>query len=263
MHRTLRWLIAFALSVAGFTFVVAPATAASAGYCTGSGVNVLVDSGALGAGVVKGCGQGTVAHPVFDSAGFALSEIHTGGMSGFVCTVTIGGQQWPSDGHCTGANGDGYWGLFIASPGKPWVYASLGADSLPVSNGQTVAFAWQAPGGGTRKPAAVPATAAPTSTVRTTPTVTPTKSAATSTATPSSTPTPRASATGSVTADPTTHATPVATATASTWSLTAPSPSSTAKTGSSSGLPWWIPVGVGSILVGVAVATWWRKRVGG
>ncbi|MGN6161469.1 MAG: hypothetical protein ACTHOG_07145 [Marmoricola sp.] len=267
--RPLRCLVAVALAAAGLTLVVGPATAAGAAYCSGSGVNVLVDSGALGAGVVKGCGQGTVAHPVFDSAGYTLTEIHTGGMSGFVCTVRIGGKDWPSDGHCTGANGDGYWALFVASPGKPWVYASLGADSQSVSNGQTVAFAWQAPGGGTRKPSVAPATPAARPSVRTQAAVPHRPSAPIAKpAGPPAAASPTHAATTlakpTTSAKPTAHPTASATEAPSTWSMTAPATVSTAKPGSSGGgLPWWIPVGIGVLLVLGAAGTWWRKRVGG
>lgn len=130
-----RALLALFLVVAGVGFAPAPATAAS-GYCTGDGADVVVDYGALGGGVAKGCGSPGKAASVFGSAGFALSyNARMGG--GFVCTV----NDKPADHQCTATNS--YWALYIAKPGGRWVYASLGADSQPVEDGQTIAFAWQ------------------------------------------------------------------------------------------------------------------------
>lgn len=271
IQRALRCLIAIAVAGAGLTVVVGSAAATGNAYCSGPGVNVVVDSGSLGAGLLRGCGQGTVAHPVFDSAGYTLGEIHTGGMAGFVCTITIAGKQWPSDGHCTGANGDGYWALFVASPGKPWSYANLGADSQPVSNGQTVSFAWQAPGSGQRQPATSPAprlAPKPTPSPSHKPTSASTAAGITAGAKAARTPTPTAHASASTRATATAKPspTPSATTSPSTWSSAAPAPSTTATLGSSSsggGLPWWIPVGAVLALVGGAGVTWWRRRAGG
>lgn len=262
--RLPRWLIAFALAIAGTTFVVAPATAVSSGYCTGPGVNVVVDSGALGAGIRKGCGQGSLAHAAFDSAGFPLGEISTGGMNGFVCTVSINGTPYPMDRHCTGMNGQGYWALFVASPGGSWTYANVGADSLSVSDGQTVSFAWQAPGSGQRDPGTAPAPRVRPPAPKPTPTSVRKSISSSSSASPR----PAASPSAKTSASPS----PSPQATTGTSTPT-PSPSSPAyasnltithpATKPSSGLPWWIPTGVVLILALGAAGTWWRKRTGG
>lgn len=269
--RAVRLLIALAFAVAGPALVVGPATAAASGYCTGTGVNVAIDFGALGGGVEKGCGGGSVAADAIQSAGFTLGYIQTGGMSGFVCTVS--GKPGPSQGGCTGANGNGYWALFIASPGGSWAYANLGANSQPVNNGQTVSFAWQAPGSGQRDPGTAPAARiAPKPTHTATPRATPSGSASAAAAgTPAKTPT--TAATTKPSASPRAASTPTSTPSASptaspsTWSSAAPAPSATADvttpSSASGGLPWWIPVGVVAVLLLGAGTTWLRKRAGG
>jgi hypothetical protein len=266
--RLFRWLIAIALTVVGTTFVVGPATAAGSTYCTSTGVNVAIDFGALGGGVVKGCGAGSVAADAIQSAGFPLSYVQTGGMSGFVCKVS--GKPTPDQGGCTGASGNGYWALFTAYPGGSWTYANLGADSQPVSNGESVSFAWQAPGSGQRSPGTAPAPklVKPTPSASARPTRGPvaTKTVVGGGA-PKPTPrvTPKATASATPTKHVTTSATPTptatATATASVYSLTPQVAHPSSKSGG--GLPWWIPVGVVGVLILGAGGTWWRKRAGG
>ena len=265
------WLTAFALAVAGVNFTAGTATAAG-GYCTGSGVNVVVDFGALPGGVQKGCGSGPYAINAFQSAGFVLSR-DPAMANYFVCTI----NTKPTNRECAGTGTQGYWALFVASPHGAWVYASCGADCEPASNGETVAFAWQTPGnmagGGHRNPAATPASgAAPVPKPTSTPTRKPTTpSAATGIAAgvkAAKSPTAKATARSSGTAKPKKSAgpTPSATASPSTWSSAAPAPSTSAPVSSSSsggGLPWWIPVGVVALLVVGAGGAWWRKRAGG
>lgn len=268
-----RWLAAFAIAFAGVTITVAPANAAG-GYCTGPGVNVVIDYGQLGGGTAKGCGhitpnQNTAAIAI-GSAGFRLEEIQTGGMIGFVCTID--GQ--PSNRACSGANGDGYWGLFWANPGGSWVYASYGANALTVSNGETVSFAWQAPGSGTRNPGASPApvlkrvTPTPSVTRSTTPPASKSTTSRTQVGGKAAAPTrtsasakPSASASPSAKASPTPSASPSpsASSTATYSLLPATAPVSTKP---SSGLPWWVPAGVVALLVVAAGGAWWRKRAG-
>lgn len=262
------WLTALALAVAGLSLAAGPATAAG-GYCTASGVNVVVDFGALGGGVQKGCGSGSVASDAFQSAGFPLTTLHTGGMNGFVCTVS--GKPGAGQGGCSGAGGDGYWALFVANSSGGWTYANLGPYSQPVSSGQSVAFAWQAPGSSQRAPATTPASAiakptpTPTKThVAPKPTMQPTPSPSASLAAaakPSASPTakhhkhPHATVTQTPNAMPTASATP-AESMGSVAATTHPAKSN-------SGLPWWIPVGVVVVLVVGAGGAWWRKRARG
>jgi len=261
------------VAVVGF----APATATAAGgYCTGSGVNVVVDYGTLGGGAVKACGHGSNAGDAIRSAGFGLSyDNHQG--AGFVCTV----NGKPADRGCAGL--DSYWGLFIAKAGGGWVYASLGADAQPVSDGQTVAFAWQS-SNSHRSPGVAPApvvsskpTAAPTtkathksgkhkgkhgSTAAAAPTSSPT---ATATAQASETATAEASATGS--AKPKDKKAAAAASPSASMSSDASADNETLvasahKTDSGGGLPWWLPVGVVVILAGGGGAVAWRRNRG-
>ena len=128
--------VALAASVlAGCGTVAAPKTAGDTNaFCTGTGVNVVVDFGAMG-GVKKGCGQGKTALAVFESAGFKMGT-ESSSYGPFVCTI----NALPADKKCDGK--PAYWGLYVGK-GTTWGYASLGVSSQPVSNGQTVALAWQ------------------------------------------------------------------------------------------------------------------------
>jgi hypothetical protein len=260
-----RLLLACALVVAVVGLMPATATAAG-GYCTGSGVNVVVDFGALGGGVQKGCGHGSTAAAAIESAGFKLGYNPRMG-AGFVCTV----DGKPADGNCAQTNA--YWGLFIAKAGGSWTYANLGADSQPVTDGQTASFAWQS-SASRRKPGVAPAAKAPAASAKPTPThetsghaakPAPTK-AATAAPPASASPTPaastrakphhRASAAAAPTASAsvTPSASPDSTAEGSTLSQTA------AKTDSGGGLPWWIPAGVVVLLVGGGGTAMWLRR---
>lgn len=270
-----KFILGLALVVAGLGFVPAPATAAG-GYCTGAGVDVVIDYGALGGGAIKGCGQGSTAYAAIESAGFSLTtNARMGG--DFVCTV----DGKPADGQCTGTNS--YWALFIAEPGKGWVYASMGATSQPVSSGQTVSFTWQS-SNSRRAPSVSPA--APASKPKTTSAATPATKTKAKTATsatkkhkaaavpsasavaPSATASPLAEATAS----PSTGAagttskishpkkarpTDVATRAASAYSGSVQAVAH--KQDSPGGLPWWAPVGVVALLGAVGVAFAWRR----
>jgi len=160
--------VAAVLLAAATVLPVAPAVA-SGGFCQGGGVNVEVDFHQLGGGAVTACdpsGGGDTARSIFPAAGFTLTPASN--MQGFfVCQV----NGKPADQNCE--QGDAYWGLFWAKPGATsWTYSSLGADSLKVPEGGSVAFSWQG------------------STARTPPGIAPPKQ---STATPSKTATPKPS----------------------------------------------------------------------
>lgn len=147
-------LVALATGAAALTgLAVAPATATS-GYCTGAGVNVLVDPGALGGGLIRACapqGAGGSAWNAFEQAGVSLTPVQR--YPGAVCRV----DGRPADAGCVNMPpADAYWGFFT-SRGQGWTYASVGPDSYRVANGDTIAFAWQA-SSSKRAPAAAPAT---------------------------------------------------------------------------------------------------------
>ena len=80
-------LVAAALAAAAGLVGVSAGPAAAA-LCSGSGVNVVVDFGSLGAGVQKGCdtrGANRSADKVFPAAGFPLTYAQR--EPGFVCRV--------------------------------------------------------------------------------------------------------------------------------------------------------------------------------
>ena len=275
--RRLGLLLSLLVAVVG----LAPATASAAdGYCTGSGVNVVVDFGKVdgGGGVVKACGHGSNAGAAIRSAGFDLGyNAHMGG--GFVCTV----DGKPADGQCGAV--DAYWGLFIAKAGGSWVYASLGADAQPVSDGQTVSFAWQSsksrrsPGVAPAGPVSSKPTAAPTSKATHKAGKHEQKSAqkATTASTPTSAPSAAASATPTVGASATASATPknkerkrnagaagapsASPSDASAYSSTLKVSADKTDSGGG-GLPWWLPVGVVVVLAGGGGAVAWRRTRG-
>lgn len=269
--RRLLLVCALVVAVVG----LAPATATAAGgYCTGSGVNVVIDFGALGGGVQKGCGHGSTAAAAIGSAGFKLGYNPRMG-TGFVCTVAgRDGTPKPTDGNCAQTNA--YWGLFIAKAGGSWTYANLGADSQPVSDGQTASFAWQS-STSRRNPGVAPAAKAPAASPKATPTHKASGHAAKPAPTKAATAVPSASASPTPTAS--THAKPhhrtsaAAAPTASAAATPSASPDSTAdgsmlsqtaaRTDSGGGLPWWIPAGVVVLLVGGGgVAVWLRRTRG-
>jgi hypothetical protein len=268
-----------ALALAGVGLAPAPAGATS-GYCTGPGVDVVVDFGALGGGVQKYCAAGSgsrTAQSAFDAAGVDLTFVQR--FPGAVCRV----QGKPAGAGCSNMPpADAYWGLFF-SHGSGWTFSSQGVVSLRVSSGDTVAFAWQA-SSGTRRPATSPAphVVAPTRTP--TPTSAPGGSGGKHHA--GSSPAPAgsgstgagASAAASSTAKPGRHrphasASPTAGATSSTPpSATASvgaaaAPASTTDPASSDdggGLPWWVPVGIVVVLAaGGGAAVLVRRRSAG
>jgi hypothetical protein len=270
------------LAVAGAGFAPAPATAA--GYCSGSGVNVVVDFGSIGQGLEKGCGTGSTAAAVFKSAGVDLNR--DAQYRGVVCQV----EGLPTNANCTTMPAsNAYWGLYWSdgTSGK-WVYASTGVDGLKVPNGGFVAFAWQsstsqrvpatAPSNPRPAPAPAPtkapstkATTSTTTKASTKPRVTATSAAASTTASPSASAAASASASAAASASASVAA-PTAPAT-----TTDPSPTdgpSAAAAGpvesravadrSGGGLPWVVPAGVLVLLAGGAGGvTWWRRRTTG
>lgn len=127
--------LAFAGVLTGCGTVTAPKASSTNTFCTGTGVNVVVDFGSMG-GVKKGCGQGKTAQAVIESAGFKLGT-KASSYGAFACTV----NGLPADKKCDGK--PTYWGLFVGKAGKGWGYASLGIGTQPATNGGTIALAWQ------------------------------------------------------------------------------------------------------------------------
>ncbi|MGN6722078.1 MAG: hypothetical protein ACTHJM_05655 [Marmoricola sp.] len=127
--------VALIALVSGCGTVAAPKASSTSSFCTGTGVNVVIDFGSMG-GVKKGCGQGKTAQAVIESAGFKLGT-KASSYGPFACTV----NGLPADKKCDGK--PTYWGLFVGKPGKAWGYASLGIGTQPAANGDTIALAWQ------------------------------------------------------------------------------------------------------------------------
>jgi hypothetical protein len=263
-----RLLVVLAVVGAG----LAPVPAMAAGYCSGSGVNVVVDFGALGGGVEKGCGTGSTAAAVFKSAGVDLTR--DAQYPGVICKV----EGVPASANCsTMPPGDAYWGLFWSDgTSGHWVYSTYGVDGLKVPSGGFVAFAWQA-SSSQRAPSVAPTNSRPTPSPSPTPTKRPTKQATrkpaggvtTSTSTTASASphvSASASASGSRSATPTTSAStspsPDATATGPA-AVGEPKPlDTTTSDAGGGGLAWWVPVLVLLALAGGGGAVWWTRRRG-
>jgi hypothetical protein len=259
------------LAVAGAGLVPVPASAA--GYCTGSGVSVVVDFGAIGGGVEKGCGSGSTAADVFRSAGVGLTRDQQ--YPAVVCKV----EDRPANANCaTMPAADAYWGLFWSDgTSGHWVYSTVSVDGLKVASGGFVAFAWQA-SSSQRPPSVAPTRPRPAPSPSPTPTKQPTKKATKKPAAGAAT---SASPTASATADAATSPSASAAGTASAPTEASPSPSAsatssgaaavgepkpldptTADSSGSGGLAWWVPVLVLLALAGGGGAAWWTRRRG-
>lgn len=199
---------------------------AAAAVCTSdAGVSVVVDSGALGAGIATVCdpGSGEVASTRFEQSGFTLTYAQR--QPGFVCRV----NGVPASDPCVNTSPvDAYWGLFWTDGNSgTWTYATLGATSLDVPDGGAVALAWQQ-GAARRTPGvAAPVQAAPSPT----PTEKPTKRP---TPTPTEKPTPRPTRTSTATPSPSASSSaPTTSPTATPTTSATPSPSASPTVSSS------------------------------
>jgi hypothetical protein len=291
-------LVVAALAAAsGLVGLSSAPAAASAGFCSGSGVNVVVDFQGLGGGVKKYCdpkGAGKAAKDVFPAAGVPLD--YAARQPGFVCRV----QHVPQSDPCQNTSpANATWGLYWSDgTSGSWSYSTKGVGGLSVPDGGFLAFSWQ-----NGSPEDPPGTAPVNR--QTTPTKTPTKAAPKPTRTPKpapkSTKAPKApkaakptntvsvtggalvgATTGTSTPTPSsTKASPSTVATAPPTSASAsesaapsetlePTPdlTSTQKVDNAfvpedepSGLPAWVPVSVILVLALVAFGgLWWRNR---
>jgi hypothetical protein len=154
---------ALAAVVAAAPVTVHAAPAVEDGGCEGdSGVQVVVDQGPLGGGVVARCVEGGAGRPVAavtEEAGVALTWVQRY-PGAFVCRL----DGRPGDLPCADTPpGDRYWGLFVMAPGeRSWTYASQGAGSLSVPAGGVVG--WRFQGGGELEPPAYDPAARPAET---------------------------------------------------------------------------------------------------
>lgn len=124
---------------------VTPAPTASAAGCAGAGgVTVVVDYNQLGGSTLQACvadGGGRIARGVFSSAGVSQSDVAR--TPGFVCRVN--GKPNQSQDPCVNTPpATAYWSLWWTDGnGGPWVYSSLGVNSLKVPDGGYLAWSWQ------------------------------------------------------------------------------------------------------------------------
>lgn len=147
--------VATLVVAAALTSVGVGATPASAAACADAGgITVVVEANSLG-GTDVACVSAsapTLASALFPNAGHPLTYAQQ--QPGFVCRV----DAVPADAGCQQASpASAYWGLWWSDgTDGTWTYSSLGARSLRVPPGGSVAFAWDDRSGEVR-----PATSAP------------------------------------------------------------------------------------------------------
>jgi hypothetical protein len=173
MSATLRLRVALLLSAAlgafGVLALTGPAQAAGS-FCSGNGVDVVVDYGALGGGVGQGCSPGAggqTGDKAFDAAGYPLKYVPS--QPGFVCAVAGKPAQCKMPG-----SGDPWWGVFWSDgTSGTWKMAMVGVNKLKVPDNGSVAMVWEsskkvqkpsiaAPKAGDRTSASASATASAT-----------------------------------------------------------------------------------------------------
>lgn len=215
-----------------------PAAAWTTGACpTTSGVTIVVDFTAFGAGVVTRCAAGSprTGFDVLTDAGFTVEQVQT--MAGFVCRID--GRPGAGAESCvTTPPANASWSYWHAERGGSWTYNPVGAGGSRPAAGSVEGWAFMT--GGPATPPGIappPPPAAPTASPVPTPTQTPVPTRAptappvpasaapatpmptptstlpaTGVSTPSAAATVMATPTGSATATPTTSesATPVA-----------------------------------------------------
>jgi hypothetical protein len=259
--------------------------AASATCADAGGVSVVVDFKGLGGGVQSVCdvdGGGQKASALFTGNGHQLTYAQR--TPGFVCRV----DAKPASDPCINTSpANAYWGLWWSdgANGK-WTYSTLGAGSLTIPDGGSVAFAWDGvegsatPGVAPPKQAATPAPT-PSSTPKPTPEPTPgpTRKPTPSpdpatpvptpgeTPTPSTTPTASESPTASASATPSPSASGTLTQAETTGDGTDTTPSDAPVVTETSaeaadpddGLPTWVPIAVIALLFGGAAVVVRRR----
>jgi hypothetical protein len=263
------------IAVAGAGLVPVPAMAD--GYCAVSGVNVVVDYGALGGGIRKDCDDSgnRNAAQAFENTGHHLSYAQR--QPGFVCRV--GGV--PESDPCVNTSpADAYWGLYWSDGSSGWKYSTTAAGSLSVPAGGTVALSWQN-GGAADPPGVAPAAPAPAAPA-TSPSASskPTKQPVrkkTGTASGTATRTPASPSAATATSSLTVSAAPTSPGPSASASPLAPVPTDSGpavvaepragpaagdpgEDNSGDGLAWWVPVVVLAALAGAGGAAWWRRR---
>jgi len=139
MSRLVRLVAATALVAATGLTGAAPAYAEACS--TSTGVTVVVDFHELGGGLQQVCdggGAGQKASALFPDNGHPLTYVQR--QPGFVCRVSGA----PVDDPCVNTPpADAYWGLWWSDgESGTWSYATVGAASLTIPEGGSVAFSW-------------------------------------------------------------------------------------------------------------------------
>lgn len=128
--------------LAAAAILAAPAAPSFAAACADrGGVTVVVDFHQLGGGLHQVCdgdGGGKTAATIFTDNGFPLTFVQR--FPGAVCRVS--GK--PAEEPCVDMPPEtAYWVLYWADgKGSTWTYSSLGATSLRIPAGGSVAFSW-------------------------------------------------------------------------------------------------------------------------
>lgn len=141
MSALIRLAGALVLVLASLSFTgLTGAANAAGGFCSGSGVDVVVDYGALGGGAAEGCAPdagGKTGDQAFDAAGYPLQYVPD--QPGFVCAVAGKPAECKMPG-----SGDPWWGVFWSdgTSGK-WKTAMVGVDKLKVPDNGSVAIVWE------------------------------------------------------------------------------------------------------------------------
>ncbi|HEU4567834.1 MAG TPA: hypothetical protein VFR99_07335 [Marmoricola sp.] len=141
MSTSLRVAVALLLgALFGTSGLLAGAAQAAGSSCTSTGVDVVVDYGALGGGVARGCAPdagGKTGDRAFQQAGYPLQYVPD--QPGFVCAVAGKPAQCKMPG-----SGDPWWGVFWSdgTSGK-WKTAMVGVDKLEVPKDGAVAIVWE------------------------------------------------------------------------------------------------------------------------
>jgi len=208
------------------------------GACVGdSGVTVVVDFQDLGGGIHVMCAEGPVSSGLDALSRAGISYETAQRFPGFVCRIA----NQPANAPCVNASpASAYWGYWLAAPGGPWCYSTIGAGSRVPPRGtfegwsfslDKVAAAippprFSPPASATSPPATLnrsDCVSAPAVVTTTAATSAPT-TAATTTAAPTTTATPTTATTALAT---TGLATTAATLTTGTTTTTVPSSSTT------------------------------------
>lgn len=261
-------------TLAGTATAPSPAAAWSNGPCpTSSGVTIVVDFTAFGAGVVTRCAPGTPRNgfEVLAGAGFSVEQVTT--MQGFVCRID--GLPGPPEQCVTTPAPGTSWSYWHAERGGTWTYNPVGAGGSRPTQGSVEGWAFatrSTPAPPTLSPPAPPTastpptapTPLPTPTRTTAPTVRPVTPPPAQTTAPMPTATLIAASVAATTTQPSQSpsAIPAGTATATTAPPAATPPAATPQPSGPGPLGTALGAGMVVIVGGAALVVRARARTG-